>query len=139
MLIFKPTQFQIDLARVMFSLTYRTTEWSYATHYRIRNESDHTVVWLGTGYAGMDFTVEGRNYGGVTIPSMIFGAFIPWRRKLRKCAEAAMASGYMRGLADRLSDVLNQTLKNRYGQMVALLNQSNSLLQSVSTNQKGKP
>lgn len=89
-LIAEHKQFRRDLWHVRVSLALRPRNWSAFVHddnriMLLSNDSEHMNVWIGNRRWGLNFVVNDRQYGGVTL-------FVvqPWRYKLWAIATKAV-------------------------------------------------
>lgn len=117
-----PSKRAVDVARTMFSLTYRPSEWvHFETNgvHSFLNREEHIQVsidprgisslYLLVGeifhrHSAITVDIVSRIYGGETILTMVFPwlAYLqPWRRKLWGCVQAAMQNPYINHVKDQ--------------------------------------
>lgn len=94
--------FKHDFARVMVSVGLRPHNWRKHTiankTFSLENNSERMRIWVANSAWGLDFSVDGRSYGGVTMYSVIpfVSWIVPWRRKLYNLATRMAKTSYIK-------------------------------------------
>ena len=90
------------LNKIIESLEGNADGWTFS-EYAARHRKSDSEIWTGNGHYGLHVIADGVKFGDVTFASSLFGAIIPWRRKLLKAVHEAalrrMENGLRRDVA----------------------------------------
>lgn len=75
-------RFEYDKWRLLVSLALRPRNWVCHYPFHLTNEAESMYVWIANSYYGVEFTVEGREYGSVTFCGWLLNSGTPWRRQV---------------------------------------------------------